>query len=138
MPNFWDLGHHMWWLHQEGAEPGRAAAEHLSLARCPQRQDHSQGRQILLRLERPEAPTQADLSFCTKQKFQLLPRANIPGCFPTGLPLQSSLTPGGLLAGQRAVHSAADKAFTVSHSFSSPWKPAVLVNGEKSSNILRK
>lgn len=131
MPNFWDLGHHVWWLHQEGAEPGRAATEHLSLPRCPQTQHHSQGRQILLRPECHGALTHGDLPFCTKQKCQLLPCANIPQCLPTGLPLHSSVTPGSCLAGQRAAPSAADKAFTVSHSLSSSWKPAVLVNGEK-------
>lgn len=70
-------------------------------------------------------------SLCPKQKCQLLPCANILWCPPTRLPLHSSATPGNLLVGQRAAHSTAGKAFTVSHSLSSSWKPAVLVNGEK-------
>lgn len=100
---------------------------------------HSQRRQILLRPKCHVAPTQANFSFCVKLKRQLLPLANTPWCPQKGLPLQSAyLTPGSLLAGQRAVLSAADKAFSVSHSRFSLWKPAELVNGEKSSDILRK
>lgn len=140
MPNFWDLGHHMWWLCQEGAEPGRAATEHLSLPRCLQRQHHSQGRQILLRPERHGALTQGDLPdlpFYTKQKCQLFPCANIPWCPPTGLPLHSSITPGGLLAGQRAACSAADKAFNVSFPFFLMETCCTCKRGENS-NILRK
>ena len=100
---------------------------------------HSQRREVVLRAKYHVAPTQANFSFCIKQKRQLLPLANIAWCPQKGLPLLSThLTPGSLLAGQRAVLSAADKAFSASRSLSSLWKPAELVNREKRSNILRK
>lgn len=71
---------------------------------------HPQRRQIPLRPECHVAPTPAIFFFCIKQKWQLLPLANIPWCPQKGLPLQSShLTQGSLLAGQRAVVSAAEE-----------------------------
>lgn len=129
MPSFGDLGHHVVAL--SGGSRARTCSNRACLLA-------KVAWFILLRPEHRGALTQGDLSFCTKQTCQLLPRANVPWCPPAGLPLHSSVAPGGCLARQRAAHSAADKAFTVSHSLSSSWKPAVLVNREKSSNMLRK